>query len=463
MFPAVCCEVQSVQDGRLQGDHLPKCSKENQDHYKFCLGCGAELPRDASPKQFAPHTPPHGMKAAQPVQRLAAGASSAACGLSASAGAIAGVRASRGATSAASGAALPRRQRRPPWPPARSVCRCTALPLPAAGGAPAPAGSRTISVPAVRAPQPGEQQVLRVVRLQAVAPSRRAAAPRAACAHRRAAVPRHAASGVVLTALRADGSEAGTYPLPRARHHRPRHRRHLRRRQLPLAAPRHLRAARRQALRQRRGLAQRRLQEARAATSPSLSIQTTSSASARRSSASSRSRRCRPRRRRRAPRRPSKGYVGRIALIIGRDATGNASPFPEARHPPRPRARRRALPRKTATSPASTAASPGRTASSILTDLGSSNGTFIALHGRGRGRQRRRPPDGAAAVPHQHVTEEPQSMEHARSRHHPRRRRRPRARRALPHHPAPARRGAPARCGSSPAAASRPARPTPPR
>jgi pSer/pThr/pTyr-binding forkhead associated (FHA) protein len=27
-----------------------RCSKENQDHYKFCLGCGSELPRDASPK-----------------------------------------------------------------------------------------------------------------------------------------------------------------------------------------------------------------------------------------------------------------------------------------------------------------------------------------------------------------------------------------------------------------------------
>lgn len=28
-----------------------KCSKENQDHYKFCLGCGSELPKDA-PKEF---------------------------------------------------------------------------------------------------------------------------------------------------------------------------------------------------------------------------------------------------------------------------------------------------------------------------------------------------------------------------------------------------------------------------
>src|SRR5260370_8364152 len=42
-----------------------KCSKENQDHYKFCLGCGAELPRDAAPKAFSPQTPPHGMRAAQ--------------------------------------------------------------------------------------------------------------------------------------------------------------------------------------------------------------------------------------------------------------------------------------------------------------------------------------------------------------------------------------------------------------
>jgi pSer/pThr/pTyr-binding forkhead associated (FHA) protein len=27
-----------------------KCGKENQDHYKFCLGCGAELTREAAPK-----------------------------------------------------------------------------------------------------------------------------------------------------------------------------------------------------------------------------------------------------------------------------------------------------------------------------------------------------------------------------------------------------------------------------
>lgn len=40
----------------------PRCGKENQDHYKFCLGCGAELPRDAAhaPKSFTAPTPAAG-------------------------------------------------------------------------------------------------------------------------------------------------------------------------------------------------------------------------------------------------------------------------------------------------------------------------------------------------------------------------------------------------------------------
>lgn len=43
----------------------PRCSKENQDHYKFCLGCGAELPRDAEPRGFGA-TPPGGSPAGAP-------------------------------------------------------------------------------------------------------------------------------------------------------------------------------------------------------------------------------------------------------------------------------------------------------------------------------------------------------------------------------------------------------------
>lgn len=44
----------------------PRCSKENQDHYKFCLGCGAELPRDVARKAnaFRVPTPPEGVPAA---------------------------------------------------------------------------------------------------------------------------------------------------------------------------------------------------------------------------------------------------------------------------------------------------------------------------------------------------------------------------------------------------------------
>jgi pSer/pThr/pTyr-binding forkhead associated (FHA) protein len=30
----------------------PRCSKENQDHYKFCLGCGSELPREPARKEL---------------------------------------------------------------------------------------------------------------------------------------------------------------------------------------------------------------------------------------------------------------------------------------------------------------------------------------------------------------------------------------------------------------------------
>lgn len=41
------------------------CGRENQDHYKFCLGCGAELKREAAqPKSFTAPTPPAGVPAA---------------------------------------------------------------------------------------------------------------------------------------------------------------------------------------------------------------------------------------------------------------------------------------------------------------------------------------------------------------------------------------------------------------
>ena len=36
-----------------------RCGKENQDHYKFCLGCGSELPRETTPKTPAAAAPAH--------------------------------------------------------------------------------------------------------------------------------------------------------------------------------------------------------------------------------------------------------------------------------------------------------------------------------------------------------------------------------------------------------------------
>ena len=45
----------------------PQCGKENQDRYRFCLGCGAELPRDGAhaPKSFTAPTPPAGVQSVQ--------------------------------------------------------------------------------------------------------------------------------------------------------------------------------------------------------------------------------------------------------------------------------------------------------------------------------------------------------------------------------------------------------------
>jgi pSer/pThr/pTyr-binding forkhead associated (FHA) protein len=41
----------------------PRCSKENQDHYKFCLGCGSELPRETASRGMSTRTPPSALPA----------------------------------------------------------------------------------------------------------------------------------------------------------------------------------------------------------------------------------------------------------------------------------------------------------------------------------------------------------------------------------------------------------------
>ena len=163
----------------------PKCSKDNQDHYKFCLGCGAELPRDAAPKPFSPQTPPHGVRAAQ-------AAASAATGL---AGTVA---------VAASPAMIPSRA-----PAPAPVAPIAAPPAPApAAAAPAPGGGVVVC------PQCSHINTTSNLFCGSCGFRLGSAAPRSIAAPAPAPVAESAGGTITLTALRADGSEAGTFQLP---------------------------------------------------------------------------------------------------------------------------------------------------------------------------------------------------------------------------------------------------------
>ncbi|MDF2695971.1 MAG: hypothetical protein K0S65_4354 [Labilithrix sp.] len=159
----------------------PKCTKDNQDHYKFCLGCGAELPRDAAPKPFTPQTPPQGVKAAGAAAPVAQG------------------------MGGGGGQLLqpPPQPTHPPAAPAPSLIASQPAPAPLATQAP----SATVTCPQcghINAPSNLFCGSCGFRLGGAAAPAK--AAPAAAAAP--------AAGNVVLTALRADGSEAGTYALP---------------------------------------------------------------------------------------------------------------------------------------------------------------------------------------------------------------------------------------------------------
>jgi pSer/pThr/pTyr-binding forkhead associated (FHA) protein len=156
----------------------PKCSKDNQDHYKFCLGCGAELPRDAAPKPFSPQTPSQGVKAQAGIVAPPIAVAPAAQGLGP-----------------------------PPQAPPPAMGGGTSQPPPVATG------------PTVVCPQCAHVN----------SPSNLfcgscgfrlggSAAPKAAVPAVAPSAPAPiggaGAGTVVLTALRADGTEAGTFALP---------------------------------------------------------------------------------------------------------------------------------------------------------------------------------------------------------------------------------------------------------
>lgn len=170
----------------------PKCSKDNQDHYKFCLGCGAELPRDAAPKPFSPQTPPQGVKAGAAAAAAAAPAP-AAFGM--------------GATAAASPQA-----RVAPAPAPAPVAAPAAMPVPAAPVSAASGGATVVCPQCGHANQTGHVFCGSCGFRLGGAAARPAAAPAPVAD----GAPAAGASVIALTALRADGSEAGTFQLPGA-------------------------------------------------------------------------------------------------------------------------------------------------------------------------------------------------------------------------------------------------------
>lgn len=279
----------AIRSGGSRVITCPKCAKDNQDHYKFCLGCGAELPRDEAPKPFAPQTPPHGMRT--------------------------------GTQAASSGVAAPPRPfSQAAAPPATPSAGPVPIAAPVAPMGAAAQGS-------VLCPQCGHTNTTTNMfcgscgfRLSttSVKPAAPAAAP-------------YESTGVVLTALRADGTEAGQYRLPPGTQTIGRETgaiftgdsylspRHATFRQ---PGPGLLFVKDEESL---NGVYKKLARDVPVELRPNdvfrigqeiirfepLAPQPTNADGVERLGA------------------PSKGYVGRIALIIGRDATGNAFPMPE--------------------------------------------------------------------------------------------------------------------------------------
>jgi pSer/pThr/pTyr-binding forkhead associated (FHA) protein len=111
----------------------PTCAKENQDHYKFCLGCGSDLPRAAADdKPLATTTPPAGVAAVQ-MEHLAPKAAPAPA-----------------PAPKAAPAPAPQPQAGPAPAPAPQPAAPAPKPQPVAAAAPAPAPQ-----PQAAAPDPG--------------------------------------------------------------------------------------------------------------------------------------------------------------------------------------------------------------------------------------------------------------------------------------------------------------------
>ena len=374
----------------------PKCFKENQDHYKFCLGCGAELPRDASPKKFAAGTPPHGVPAARPSsgaiadEVTAQGAGMMPPRPKAAAPAAPTVASAVPAAAAAPAVAAFAAPAAAPAAPAPVAAAPIAAPLtpPAAeqsGSTAGNLGGPPILCPQCDHPNPGNNKFcascgFKLTRSTAAEAAPQVAASSAAAAAATASVAA-APSGVVLTALRADGTEAGSYALPSGNANigrdvgaifagdsylSPRHATFIPRGgKLYIHDDGSLNGVYKR-LRRDEPIAINftdvfRIGQELLRYEPLSPMPATADNVERLGS-------------------PSKGYIGRIALIIGRDATGNAFPLPEAGiHLGRERGDV-LFPEDGYVSGLHCRLAP-ENGQLYLTDLGSSNGTFVRING----------------------------------------------------------------------------------
>ncbi len=211
-----------------------KCGKENQDHYKFCLGCGAELAKSAAPKPFNPDTPPHGQPAvrASGMPRSASSAAPAGGSLRATGGSPAGAAHVSGAhLGGQSGAAQPVPiPTDPPAPIPAAVAGGMAAATTAVSSQGLPSGSAanaqsssTAAKPAdagaatIECPQCGHTNRLGNRFCASCGFNLATSNPPAVAARPSAPVAGPAQApgvSVTLTALRADGTEAGTFSLP---------------------------------------------------------------------------------------------------------------------------------------------------------------------------------------------------------------------------------------------------------
>jgi hypothetical protein len=180
----------------------PKCSKDNQDHYKFCLGCGAELPKGAAPKPFSPQTPPHGMRAASAAPPAAGGLGGTVAIAPSPAQPAPRAPAPAPATAASQ---VPVAASASPSPVAATVA------APAHGAPPVAAGGATVVCPQCGHVNAPANLFCGSCGFRLGGGARPAAAPAPVPV---AAASQEVAPSIVLTALRADGTEAGTHQIP---------------------------------------------------------------------------------------------------------------------------------------------------------------------------------------------------------------------------------------------------------